>query len=167
MESSRTWIVFSSLSGAEVRRLEIFLDSPYHNQREDVRRLFALMRSARKEGIVPEMGSAWQLIYPEKPFRLVDMRHLLNYFLRSLESFLVLRKMDEDEAMGSMLLAEAYMDHDLEELAGSRLRKATQQIGKMKGGGPERIQHGIRRAELDYKSHAAKGRSFKKRVQHR
>ena len=165
MESSRTWIVFSALSGAEIRRLEVFLDSPYHNQREDVKRLLVVMRAARKEGDVPEMELVWKGVYPGKPFQLADLRHLLNYFLRAVERFLVLRKMDEDEAMGSMLLAEAYLDHDLGELAGSRLRRATQQIGKMKGGGPERIQHGIRRAELDYKSHAAKGRSFKAGLQ--
>lgn len=165
MEASRTWIVFCSLSGPEIRRLESFLDSPYHNQRDDVKQLFVELRKARNNSETPVKEELWEQVYPGTPFHLPDLRHLLNYLLRAIETFLTLRKLDQDQAYQSLLLAEAYLDHDLEELSNSRLRKASRQIEGSQGIGADRLLHGIRRSELDYKSHAIKGRSFRAGLQ--
>ncbi len=165
MESSRGWIVFSALSGAELKRLEVFLASPYHNQREDVRQLFSYFRELAGRNEVPEKQEVWRVIYPGMPFHQADFRHLLNYFLRATESFLILRKLDQDPSAQGLLLAESYLDHHLEDLANSRLRKVSRQIESAKHLGADRILHTIRRSELDYKSHAIGGRSFRAGLQ--
>lgn len=165
LKSSRVWNVFMALSGAEIKRLEVFLASPYHNQREDVRMLFSLFREARSCQGSLELAEIWADIYPGKPFHQADLRHLLNYLLKGIESFLLFRKLDEDKAFKDLLIAEAYLDHDLEDLANSRLQRVSRQIDDARHIGPDRILHRIRRSELDYKSHAINGRSFRAGLQ--
>lgn len=114
MKNTLLFQVWESLSAVEIRRLEKFLNSPYHNKHEGVLRLYEFLK---KFGHEPEEALSrervFAFIYPDTAFDDLKLRHVMSYLLKALEMFLVLENPDLPMS-GDFLLLETYRSRKLE-----------------------------------------------------
>jgi hypothetical protein len=114
MKNTLLFQVWESLSAVEVRRLEKFLHSPYHNKHEGVLRLYEFLK---KHGQEPEEALSRERVYafvhPDSTFDDLKLRHVMSYLLKAMEMFLVLENPDLGME-GDFLLLDTYRKRKLE-----------------------------------------------------
>ena len=89
MQSTIAARLFQVLSEKEQIRFKKFLESPYFNQRDDVKRLFEALRSELKKGaILSTKESLYKKIYPGEAYDNLRFNLLLNWFSERVEQFL-------------------------------------------------------------------------------
>ena len=108
MNKSILFHALSILSATQRSRLEKFLHSPYHNQREDVVRLFEYLAPRMDGGPGLSKEQAFQAVYPGRPYDDQQMRYLMSFLLKCLEQFLISEQLQADELAKHTLLLAAY-----------------------------------------------------------
>lgn len=109
MQSSNLYTLIRSFSPAEIKDLRRFLASPYFNLRSDVIALFeALVRSQD-----PEKTQIWTGLHPDKPFDDTQLRLLMSYLNRLLETFLLVQETQRQPEQRKLQLAVAYRNRGL------------------------------------------------------
>jgi len=110
MNKSRLIEVLKSLSKWEMRRLEKYLASPYHNTRSDVTQLYQHIDFALRENIEAALDKkyAYEKLFPSQPYDGVNMRLLMTALLRHVERFLALEQYQQDDTAESIYLARTY-----------------------------------------------------------
>ncbi len=89
MENSKLIRVLRHLSAKELRELGRFLDSPYFNQRDDVRRLFqTLLPYLQQKQDLPDKPELHQQIHSNVAFRVTNFDLLMSYLYRLTTQFI-------------------------------------------------------------------------------
>ena len=89
---TQVYELLSCFSPAEKKRISRFLNSPYHNVREDVQKLFAYLIAVRDvEGPLMERTAVFDHLFPGQPFEDAKLRHSLSYLKKKLERFLTIK----------------------------------------------------------------------------
>ena len=90
--------LLKTLSKYEITRLDKFLRSPYLNNRNDVARLFSIIKDYypkfKNENISKE--KVFKQLYPEQKYKDDLMRNLISHLLSSAENFLAQESFSED-----------------------------------------------------------------------
>ena len=109
VEKTKLLQLLNSLSAWELRNLEQFLRSPFHNQRDDVVRLFEFYRKQHSRRS-PDFSDAWAIraVWPDKPPDTVDYPNLRSYLFKLTEKYLACEEIFGDEIVLKMRLAKAY-----------------------------------------------------------
>ncbi len=109
MYSSKLVDVFYALSKPQLRALRKFVQSPYHNKRQDVIALFELMdktplenRSALKKEKV------FAKLFGKEKYNADKMDYVMSFFFKVLEQFLVHQNSIEDKTKVQIALMEEY-----------------------------------------------------------
>jgi hypothetical protein len=90
MQKSVLAEIVQSLDRKEIREIRKWLNSPAHNQREDVIRLFEyLVKVFAKLEKFPEKEAIWTEIMPGIPYDDAFMRQVMYFLLKSIEEYLV------------------------------------------------------------------------------
>lgn len=99
----------------EVRELNKWLQSPSHNQRQDVVKLFDYMvkLSARADGSY-DKELAWKAIFPNQPYDDAFMRQVMYFLLRAIEEYLVFTDFTSDRVQYQISLTRIYRKRKLE-----------------------------------------------------
>lgn len=119
------------LSDTERRRARQFLASPYHNRREDVRRLFDLLEEYLHHlQVAPEREAVYKKIYGEGAYDDQQLRLLASYLLRALETFLRLEELFGRSNEEDALLLAAYRRRRLDRHFQKTLRRARKQLDR-------------------------------------
>jgi len=105
--------LIATLTSSERRAATDWLASPYHQQREDCRALFAYLAEAIDQGQQPSRAECWAAVFPKQPFEDQKMRLVMSYLNRSLEAFLQQQEMEGQAGQYEHLLLAAYRKRGL------------------------------------------------------
>ncbi|MFN0217157.1 MAG: hypothetical protein ACKVT2_23105 [Saprospiraceae bacterium] len=120
MEKTKLLQLLSDLNAWELRNLEQFLRSPFHNQREDVLRLFEFYKTQHSKKR-PDFSdaAACRAVWPDKDLDTVDYPNLRSYLFKLTEKYLACEEIFRDEVLLKMSLSKAYKrrnkDHNFEQ----------------------------------------------------
>lgn len=103
------------------RALRKFIDSPYHNQREDVRSLFRYLDG---ESGTPGKEAAFEAVFPGEAYDDQRMRYAMSFLLKAIERFLICEEATADVVAAELHLAKAYRQMGLEKLTRRSVERA-------------------------------------------
>ena len=110
MQDSLAFSLFLSLKPKEIVRFGKFLNSPYFNRREDVLKLYAVLKSqSKKDTWDLEREKLWHLLFPDQKYERVALNYLLNFFAERLEA---LHRKDVDEARTFEFNLDTFLERD-------------------------------------------------------
>ncbi len=115
MQKSVLTEIVRSLGKKEVRDLNKWLQSPAHNQRQDVIQLFDYLvkTSAKAEGAY-EKEQAWKAIFSTQPYDDAFMRQVMYFLLKAIEEYLVFTDFTSDRVQYQISLTRIYRKRKLE-----------------------------------------------------
>jgi hypothetical protein len=107
--------VLDAFSKKELRELRKWLQSPIHNQREDVLALFTLLvdQDLLGEDKNPAKELLFEFAYPDAPFDDARLRQTMHFLLKATEEYLLHQELMNDEVQGRILLARVYQRRQL------------------------------------------------------
>lgn len=116
MQNSHLVSVLRTFSKKEFRDLQKWLESPFHNQREDV--LLLLKYLATNDHLQNERylkkDKIYAKIFKEEAYDDAKLRQTMYFLLKSVEEFLVYQQMDYDELHIQIKLAGIYRERKLD-----------------------------------------------------
>jgi len=124
MQKSVLAEIVRSLSKKEHRELHKWLQSPAHNQREDVPILFEyLIKHLNQSDTDVEKEDAWNAIFPDKAYDDAYMRQVMYFLLKAIEDYLVFTEISSNKVMHQSTLIRMYRGRKLE-----KARKQAQRL---------------------------------------
>ncbi|MDX1913882.1 MAG: hypothetical protein SFV22_20465 [Saprospiraceae bacterium] len=115
MQKSVLGEIIRSLSKKEVRELHKWLQSPAHNQRQDVVRLFDFMVKSLTNGDESaEKERAWKAVFPKEPYDDAYLRQVMYFLLKAVEEYLVFIDFTNDRVQQQIALTRIYRQRKLE-----------------------------------------------------
>lgn len=115
MKKTRLIEVLRSFDKKELRELKKWLHSPFHNQREDVRQLYAYLidgKRLHKDHLI-DKEKIFTVLYPDESFDDAKMRQVAYFFMKAMESYLVYASSVEDDLEYRIRLARIYNEREL------------------------------------------------------
>ncbi len=115
MQKSVLAEIIRSFSRKEVREVQKWLQSPAHNQRQDVVRLFDyLVKGFGQADNEVEKEHAWTEVFPGKGYDDAYMRQVMYFLLKALEEYLIFMDHTSDRVRYQITLARIYRQRKLE-----------------------------------------------------
>lgn len=116
MQKSVLVEIVRSLSRKEVREIHKWLQSPAHNQRDDVVRLFDFLnKNLSDDGDdTVEKKRAWKAVFPREEYDDARMRQVMYFLLKALEEYLVYTDHARDPVQFSLALARIFRQRKLD-----------------------------------------------------
>jgi len=111
MKKSNLFQILSGLNKKEVRELRKWVQSPAHNQREDVILLFEflVMDLGKNRGDEITKEKAFLQVFPnEKSHDDAKIRQTMHFLMKATEEFLVFREISNDKVKSNTILAKVY-----------------------------------------------------------
>lgn len=124
MKNSRLAHILKTFSKKEVREFSKWLDSPAHNQREDVVLLFHFLTKRdhlHKDKFLLKKR-VFSEVYPNETYDDAKMRQVIFFLLKQVENFLIYRELMEDEVRSKTTLASVYRKRHLDKSCDKTLR---------------------------------------------
>ena len=114
MQNTLILQLIQSFRKAELREAQKFVDSPFFNQREDLKILFAyLSECVSALQVIPSRQQVFAHLFPGENYNDQKLRLLLSYLLRLLEQFLQVKGCLEAPLHTSHFLLAAYRQKNL------------------------------------------------------
>ncbi len=115
MQKSVLIEIVRSLNRKEIREVQKWLQSPAHNQRQDVVRLFDyLIKVLTAPDYEVEKEQAWLAIFPAQAYDDAYMRQVMYFLLKALEEYLVFTDQASDRVRYQITLSRIYRQRKLE-----------------------------------------------------
>jgi hypothetical protein len=146
MENSHLITVLKTLSKKEARDLKKWLNSPVHNQREDVVLLFEYLLTGEHlaDDKFLQKERVFSKIYPGEAFEDAKLRQSMHFLLKSLEEFLIYQELREDEVRSRMALSSVYRKRKLDKA----FQKTIKSIETLQENAPYRDEQYLRNEYL-------------------
>ena len=118
MKKTHLVSVLKTFDKKEVRELRKWLVSPAHNVRQDVRDLFEYLVAGNRlfSKRFLEKEKAHAAIYPDRTFSDAEMRQVIHFLFKAVESYLLHNEMQKDEVRSQSTLAKVYRKRQLPKL---------------------------------------------------
>lgn len=116
MKNSQLIAVLKTLTKKEIRELRKWLQSPIHNQREDVVNLFGYLTSGshlENEKYI-QKDRVFKKIFLSEKFDDAKIRQTVHFLLKSVEEYLVIQEQNEDLVNSKIALAKVYRKRKLD-----------------------------------------------------
>ncbi len=142
MKNSQLIVILKTFSKKELRELKKWLDSPAHNQREDVLMLFEYLTSntnldneryLKKEKVFGK-------IFPKEPYDDARLRQTMHFLLKAVEDYLLWEEMREDVVQTRIALAGVYRKRKLSKV----FQKTIRQIEELQQNAPYQNEQFLR-----------------------
>ena len=107
--------IFRVLDKKEIKELRKWVNSPAHNQRQDVADLFEYLVAGShlfSEKHL-EKERVFHAVYPNKTYSDAEMRQVMHFLLKAVEDFLVYNELLRDEVRAQTMLAKVYRQRKL------------------------------------------------------
>lgn len=115
MQKSVLTEIVRALDKKEIRELNKWLQSPAHNQRQDVVRLFEfLLKNLPNGDEGAEKAKAWKAVFPTQPYDDAYMRQVMYFLLKSIEEYLVFMDVANDRVQYQLALSRIYRKRKLD-----------------------------------------------------
>lgn len=131
MKSSKLFDTLLSLTPEEQREFSKFLDSPYHNQREDIRGLYAEFLEHEATERNWEDEAVGKKILGSDHYFPTKFTHVKNYLFSCLKDFLIAQKLKTDGLLQNDLLLQELSDRNIPQVLEKELVLADTREGKM------------------------------------
>lgn len=125
--------LYQSFDKSDGRRLGKWMDSPSHNQRDDVRALHAYL-TGRDDRLYKTSSLSkmriWKRIFPQEPFDDARLRQTFHWALKATEEFLAYEHWKQDPINQQLALATELRKRNVATVAARSLKKAGQLLDK-------------------------------------
>lgn len=107
--------ILQTFSKKEIRETRKWLHSPVHNQREDVVDLFNYLVSGNHlwEEKFLQKERIFRKIFPKESYNDAKLRQSIHFLLKSIESYLITKQLQEDTVQAKMALVSIYRKRKL------------------------------------------------------
>ena len=146
MYNSHLIAILKTFSKKEIRDYKKWLNSPIHNQRDDVVRLFEYLMVAghlEKEKFLAK-ERVFTKIFPKEPFDDAKIRQTMHFLLKATEEFLIYQELRGDEIRSRMALSSVYRKRKLEKA----FQKTIKSVETLQEKSPYRDEHFLRNGYL-------------------
>ncbi len=130
MHTTALWQILSALPQPALRSIRQMIDSPFFNQRDDVRLLFQFVRKSLLAGQTPTREEVYAAVFPEKKYDAGKLRLVLHFITELVRQYLVWQQLRQETGQRELLLASALRQLSLDHLAQSVLRHADTVLGQ-------------------------------------
>lgn len=115
IKNSHLVSILQTFSKKEIRETRKWLHSPIHNQREDVVDLFDYLVSGNHlwEDKFLQKERIFRKIFPLESYNDAKLRQSIHFLLKSLESYLITKQLQEDTIQAKMALVSIYRKRKL------------------------------------------------------
>lgn len=146
MENSHLIVVLRTFSKKEARDLRKWLNSPAHNQREDVIQLFEYLMAGThlEEEKFLQKERVFSKLFPDEPYDDAKLRQSMHFLLKSVEEFLIYQELHEDEVRSRMALSSVYRKRKLDKA----FQKAIKSVETLQENAPYRDEQYLRNEYL-------------------
>jgi len=129
MQKSVLTEIVRSLEKKEIRELNKWLQSPAHNQRQDVIKLFDfLVKNLPNGDEAAEKMKAWKAVFPSKPYDDAFMRQVMYFLLKAIEEYLVFMDYTDDQVQFQIALTRIYRNRKIEKAYKQSHRHAAESL---------------------------------------
>lgn len=114
MQKSVLVEIIESLDKKEMRDVTKWLQSPAHNQREDVIKLFEYIckKLTNEEALAKE--KVWKYVFPNQEFDDAYLRQVMYFLLKGVESYLVFNELTKDTVHTQTMLLKVFRSRQLD-----------------------------------------------------
>jgi len=130
MEKSQLISLLRTFTKKDIRDCRKWLQSPFHNQREDVLCLFDHLfeqdRLLKEDLLIKQV--VYTYIFPDEQYDDAKIRQTMFFLLKSIEKYLSYLEWSKEEVTVSIHLSRAYIEKGLSKYASKTLTAATQKI---------------------------------------
>ena len=131
MQKSVLAEIIRSLSRKEMRDIHKWLQSPAHNQRQDVIRLFDFLgKNLSTDDDGAEKEKAWKAVFPGEPYDDAYIRQVMYFLLKAIEEFLVFEDFTADKVRYQLSLTRIYRKRKLEKAYKQAHRLGSESLDK-------------------------------------
>lgn len=113
MKKSTLIQIFNTFFRKDVRDFRKWLQSPIHNQREDVIKLYNLIINEPNQDLLIKENLFHQ-IFPDRDYDDAYMRQILYFLLKAVEEYLIWNENNKNEIKQKLLLAKAFRERKLD-----------------------------------------------------
>ncbi len=126
MYKSKIIEIFCSLSAVERNRLQKMVDSPYHNQHQEVKDLFDYLCSNTQY----RLEEAFKTVFPNQVYRVQKLRNTMSYLQKIIDNFLIYEQLEKEKELAQQTLLKVYRQRKLDKCFESTLRQTKKQREK-------------------------------------
>lgn len=122
MQNSRLYQVLDTFDQRERKQFRKFLESPFHNQRQEIRDLYEVLLSFSK----PEerdKEALWKKLHPGQAFRYARLRHIMSELLELANDFLAWTALQSEPDRRQFQVSKQYLARGLDQLVHSNWKK--------------------------------------------
>lgn len=130
MKNSKLIQVLSTLSKVEIREFKKYLQSPLHNQREDVQQLLSLLLAKQTTTPFPNKQYLYQALFPDQSFEVIKLDLLVSYLFRLLQNYLAWKNWQADTHTVQFHAGQSFAKRGLKTIASSTFDKLTKDLEK-------------------------------------
>ncbi len=126
MQKSKFIEIFATLSKVERNRFKKWVDSPYHNQQDSLKKLLKYVETAKE----PTLEAAHRATFPNKKISLQRLRNSLSYLQQLLEDFLLYEALERDPQWKQTRLLSIYRERGAYKGFQATVKKSQQSLEK-------------------------------------
>ncbi len=128
-------LLLESLDSREIRRLEEYLMSPFHNKNERLRKFFSLLKKVHPHYHKITKQQLFRKMFPEKKtYKDSDIRVLASDLTKHIKKFLVLQEMERVPMQQDYLLLEALFSRNIADAFQSTWEKIQRKLAHLPQG---------------------------------
>ncbi len=128
MKNSKLLALLHAFNAFEHLQLQKFIRSPFHNQHQDVIKLYEYLRhTPAQDDAALQRTTVFHHLYPNTEFNDLKLRHISSYLMKVMEDFMVWNEANNDKAYQQIQLTRAYRKRKVEKLF-SKTYNATQKL---------------------------------------
>ncbi len=118
MKKSNLISILRTFDRKEIREFRKWLNSPAHNQRQDVIDLYEYLMTGRhlSDEKFLKKQRAFKAVFPAKPFNDSEMRQTIHFLYKVMEEFLAYNELFKDHVRSQTILAKVYRQRQLPKL---------------------------------------------------
>jgi hypothetical protein len=132
MQKSVLIEIVQALQKKEVREIQKWLQSPAHNQRDDVQRLFDYLTQKPSKADIKDdfldKEHAWKVVFPGKPYDDAYMRQVMYFLLKVIEEYLAFTEFSNNKVQFNLYLTRIYRERKLEKASKQAYRISTETL---------------------------------------
>ncbi|MCI5056778.1 MAG: hypothetical protein MRY83_11760 [Flavobacteriales bacterium] len=158
MRKTKTIQILSQFSKDEMKKFQLFLNSPFHNKNEKVIKLFGFLFKQYPDFPEKEVSKekAYKIIYDNGKFDSQKFRLLTSDFFKRLEAFIIHQQLDKDDSLKGRLLLEKYSEFGLLNIFLEQRKSYDKKIAKLSIPSEAKYFNEFRVEEETYEIHSMK-----------
>jgi len=126
MKNSRLSLIFNTFSKKEIRDLRKWLNSPAHNQRQDVRDLFEYLAKNTQNGSEKSLNKEriFKKLFPKEKYEDARFRQTIHFLHKTIEEFLIFQELTSDQVKSKTALATVFRKRKIDKLFNKTIKEA-------------------------------------------